>query len=171
MSCGCMGCILDSYLHVFIREITECSLKGDVNLTGSIDAFIRIKYDGYKQDTKILKNETKSMSFKEPLILENAEPPTKEELQEDTENEKKLVFEIWDADSITADDLLATAVMEVPMEFGVNVGETTLDLMDKEGKVVGKLTIDQLHFIKQKLRRYNGPCKCCCFCMASGERA
>jgi len=165
-----MSCILDSYLHVYIREITECTLKGDVNLTGSVDAFVRIKYDGYQQDTKILKNETKSMSFKEPLILENASPPTKEELKEDTEDEKKLVFEIWDADTVTKDDLLARAVVDVPERFGENIGETTVDMMDKDGKLVGKLTIDQLHFIKQKLRRYNGACKCLCPCMSSGVR-
>merc|ERR1712083_366388 len=137
---------------------------------GSVDAFIRIKYDGYQQDSKILKNETKSMSFKEPLILENAAPASKEELKEDKENLKRLVFEIWDADTVTSDDLLAQAVVEVPAEYGTNIGETTVDMMDKDGKVVGKLTIDQLHFIKQKLRRYNGPCKCLMCCMSSGQR-
>jgi len=161
---------LDSYLHVFIREITECTLKGDVNLTGTVDAFIRIRYDGYQQDTKILKNETKSMSFKEALILENAKPATDEELKEDTENTKKLVFEIWDADTVTKDDLLATAVMDVPKEYHENVGETTIDMVDNDGKVVGKLTIDQVHFIKQKLRRYTGPCKCLCCCLDMGEK-
>merc|ERR1712003_603477 len=100
-------------------------------------------YQSYVQDSKILKGEKGTMSFKEPLILENAEP----------EAECKLSIEVWDVDTATADDMLAIAEVSVPAGYGDNVGE---------------LVIDQLHFIKQKVRRYMGPCKCCCCRLSTG---
>merc|ERR1719471_2043723 len=101
------------------------------------------------------------MSFKEPLILENASP----------EPEQKLLIEVWDVDTTTSDDILATAEVTVPTEYGENVGEQTIELKNTEGSVVGELVIDQLHFIKQKVRRYMGPCKCCCCCLNTGVEA
>merc|ERR1712241_68749 len=42
---------------------------------------------------------------------------------------------------------------------------------DKRGKVVGKLTIDQIHFVRQKLKRYNGACKCLTGCCMAWYRS
>eukprot|EP01083_Nonionella_stella_P022789 63012_1 len=151
-SCCCMNCIMDSYLHLFLREITKANFKGDINIMGTSDVSIRVKYQSYVQDSKILKGEKGTMSFNEPIILENASP----------EPEQKLVIEIWDVDGTTADDLLAIAEVEVPVNYGENYGERTIELKDpKAGTVCGALVVDQLHFIKQKVRRYMGPCKCC----------
>ena len=164
-SCKCCSCLLDSYLHIYIREITDCSLKGDMNLARSIDAYLRIKYDGYRQESKILKNETASMSFKEPLILENASPPNENDLRA-SGDEYKLVIELWDADTVTGDDYKARAVVTVPTGYGDTIGETTVDLLDKDNEVCGKLTVDQMHFIKQKLKRYGGYVDYVCMLMA-----
>merc|ERR1712154_655182 len=142
--------------------ITWANFKGDMNIAGTVDVAIRIKYQSYVQDSKILKGEKGTMSFKEPLILENATP----------EAEQKLIIEVWDVDTSTADDMLALAEVNVPHEYGENVGEQTIELKDpNSGSVVGELVIDQLHFIKQKVRRYMGPCKCCCCCLETGVEA
>lgn len=160
-SCCCMQCIMDSYLHIFIREISKANFKGDINIMGTVDVAVRIKYQSYVQDSKILKGEKKTMSFNEPLILENARP--------DESGEEKLIIEVWDVDTATADDLLAKAEMDVPTVYAENVGERKIELMDpKNGQIVGEMVVDQTHFIKQKVRRYMGPCKCCCCCLEQG---
>eukprot|EP01083_Nonionella_stella_P284848 969699_1 len=159
-SCCCMNCIMDSYLHMYIREITKANFRGDINIMGTVDVSIRVKYQSYVQDTKILKGEKKTMSFNEPIILENASP----------DPEQKLIIEVWDVDSASADDLLAIAEIDVPINFGENYGERKVELKDsKTGEINGELVVDQLHFIKQKVRRYMGPCKCCCCCLETGQ--
>eukprot|EP00483_Globobulimina_turgida_P008323 UN08340 len=111
------------------------------------------------QDSKILKGEKKTMFFGEPLILENASP----------DPECKLILEIWDVDQASADDLLAIGEVDVPVNYGENYGERKVELKDpKSGDINGELTIEQLHFIKQKVKRYMGPCKCCCCCLERG---
>merc|ERR1712212_973172 len=81
-------------------------------------------------------------------ILENAEPNP----------EDMLIIEVWDVDQTTADDLMAVAEIPVPTTYGENVGEQKIELKDPETKQVnGEMVIDQLHFIKQKVRRYMGP--------------
>ena len=160
-SCCCMNCIMDSYLHVYIREISKANFKGDINIMGTVDCSIRIKYQSYIQDSKILKGEKKTMSFNEPLILENASV--------DESGESKLIIEVWDVDTTTADDLLAIAEVDVPARYAENFGERRVELKDpKSGQINGEIVVDQLHFIKQKVRRYMGPCKCCCCCLAQG---
>eukprot|EP01083_Nonionella_stella_P145787 457569_1 len=158
-SCCCMQCIMDSYLHVYIRQISKAHFKGDPNIAGTVDVSIRIKYQSYQQDTKILTKEKKSMTFDEPLILENATPDV----------EQKLLIEVWDVDTSSADDLLAIAEMEVPINYGENVAERRIELKDPQsGEINGEMLIDQVHFIKQKVARYMGPCKCCCCCLETG---
>jgi Ca2+-dependent lipid-binding protein len=95
-----------------------------------------------------------SAAFDEAIILENATPI----------NTDKLVLEVFDKDSVTSDDKLASAQIEMPKTYGENMGERTYDLMHN-GNKCGTITIDQVHFIKQKLIRYTGPCKCCCCCL------
>ena len=158
-SCCCLNCIMDSYLHIFIRQISKANFKGDINISGTVDVSIRVRYKSYIQDTKILKNEKKTMSFGEPIILENATP----------DPDAKLILEIWDVDTATADDLLGVAEMELPSGYGQNQGETTVQIRNpKNNDVCGEITVDQIHFIKQRVRRYMGPCKCCCCCLAQG---
>ena len=109
-----------------------------------------------------MKGERGSVSFREPIILENAKPPTDPKTQ-------KLRLELFDVDTTTADDLLGVAEVDVPTKYAENIGENDYDLFKPDGsKKIGTVTLDQMHFIKQKLRRYTGPCKCCCFCMEKG---
>mmetsp|Transcript_5613 Transcript_5613/g.9412 ORF Transcript_5613/g.9412 Transcript_5613/m.9412 type:complete len:168 (+) Transcript_5613:140-643(+) len=158
-SCCCMQCIMDSYLHLYVREISKANFKGDINIAGTVDVALRIKYEGWIQDSKILKDEKGTISFNEPIILENAKPNP----------EAKLIIEVWDVDTTTADDILAIGEMDVPQNYGENQGETRVELKSPSGgEIVGEILIDQLHFIKQKVRRYMGPCKCCCCCLDTG---
>eukprot|EP00484_Ammonia_sp_Unknown_P016967 CAMPEP_0197043998 /NCGR_PEP_ID=MMETSP1384-20130603/20157_1 /TAXON_ID=29189 /ORGANISM="Ammonia sp." /LENGTH=115 /DNA_ID=CAMNT_0042475379 /DNA_START=73 /DNA_END=416 /DNA_ORIENTATION=+ len=110
-SCCCMECIMDSYLHVQIRNISKANFKGDINISGTSDVCVKIKWQSYQQDTDIHKGEKGSIFFNEPLILENAEPNT----------EEKLRIEVWDVDKATADDLLAYAEVPMPENYGGNV--------------------------------------------------
>jgi len=152
---------MDSYLHIFIRQIQDGKFRGaDLNLAGTVDISLRIKLQGKAQDTKICKGEIKSVSFNEPLILEDVEPDG---------GESKLEIEVWDVDTSTADDLLAVAELTLPDRYALNVGETTIALKHpSKGDIIGTLIVDQIHFVKQKVRRYMGPCKCCCCCLEKG---
>ncbi|ETO13806.1 hypothetical protein RFI_23564 [Reticulomyxa filosa] len=118
------------------------------------DLYVRIIYQGIIQDTKVLNGEKNTAAFDEPIILENAVPNTTE----------KLHLTIFDRDTATADDVLASAEVTLPGDYGQNQGETQIPLM-RNGSQCGTITLDQVHFIKQKLIRYTGPCKCCCCCL------
>eukprot|EP00485_Elphidium_margaritaceum_P008172 CAMPEP_0202685860 /NCGR_PEP_ID=MMETSP1385-20130828/1696_1 /ASSEMBLY_ACC=CAM_ASM_000861 /TAXON_ID=933848 /ORGANISM="Elphidium margaritaceum" /LENGTH=170 /DNA_ID=CAMNT_0049340321 /DNA_START=110 /DNA_END=622 /DNA_ORIENTATION=- len=164
--CSCCNCWMDSYLHFYVRTIENANFKGDINITGSVDVAIRFRYKGYLQDSKILNNEKKTMVFNEPIILENAAPNGDGE-------EDKLMIEVWDVDTATADDMLAVGELELPTQYGVSTEGINVDLKkpDGGGEVIGTLSLAQIHFIKQKLRRYMGPCKCCCCCLEKGIEA
>jgi len=142
-----------------IDDISELNVRGDINIAGTNDVFLRCKYGHILQDSKIMKNETGSVAFREPIILENAEPTIKQ----------MLIIEVWDADTVTNDDLLGICEFKVPDVFAREIGETQCDIKSPNGdKVIGKLRISQIHFIKQKLRMYRGPCKPCCCCLETG---
>ena len=151
-----MNCLMDSYLHLNIRDIRDTNFqKGDINISGTRDISIRVQFQGCLQDTKICKSERSTIAINEPIILENAKPSTK--------NDESLLLQVWDVDTCTNDDLLGVATINLPVEYGRNFGEQEYEIRSpKNQAVVGIITIDQIHFIKQKTVRYMGPCKCCC---------
>eukprot|EP01084_Bolivina_argentea_P207376 353825_1 len=164
ISCCCMNCIMDSYLHLYIRDITNTHFqKGDINISGARDIAVRVCYQGYVQDSKIINNEVKSIAFNEPIIIENGRPSTTDELK----------IEVYDVDQCTADDLLGIAIIPLPVKYGENIGERQYDIKAPgySTETVGKIRIDHIHFIKQKIVRYMGPCKCFCCCLETGEDA
>eukprot|EP01083_Nonionella_stella_P038428 104556_1 len=162
-SCSCMHCFMDSYLHLRIRNITNAHWKGagfDDELTG-FDLCITVKYQGYQQDSKIVSNERGSIVFCEPIIIENGTPP-------EPGDELRLI--VYEVDHHSADDFLGEAIVKVPLRYGnelANSSEQTCDVR-RGNEVVARITVDQLHFIKQKVRRYKGPCKCLCCCFHIG---
>ena len=92
---------MDSYLHVRIRDITETDFQaGDINISGTRDITVRIIYQGYIQDSKIVHGELQTISINEALILENAKPALDETLR----------IEVWDVDQCSNDDLLGVAM-------------------------------------------------------------
>jgi hypothetical protein len=151
---------MDSYFHIYIVGLENTKFKGDINFSQSADLCIRIKYMGFVQDSKVLANEKGSAMFREPLILENAEP--------DPTGESKLVIEIYDYDTITSDDFLAYCQVEIPTEYATNFDDRRIQLLSPNGEECGTIVMDQIHFIKQKVRRYRGACKCLCCCLISG---
>jgi len=152
--CCCYSCFLDSYLHIYVRDIKNFNVKSDINISGTNDLYVRITYQGIIQDTKVLNGEKSTAAFDEAIILENAVP---------SGGADKLLIEVYDRDTATSDDKLATAEIELPPDYGQNHGEKAHPL-HREGKECGTITLDQVHFIKQKLIRYTGPCKCFCCC-------
>eukprot|EP00483_Globobulimina_turgida_P011225 UN11246 len=161
VSCCCMNCMMDSYLHLNIRAITDTNFqKGDINISGSRDISVRVYYQGFSQDSKILNSELKTIAINEPLIIENGTPSSNDELK----------VEIYDVDQCTPDDLLGIAMIQIPIKYGENIGEHQYDVKAPgNSQTVAKISIDQIHFIKQRLVRYKGPCKFCCCCLEVGE--
>ena len=74
MKCEFMDCFTDTYLHLFINETSNIDVVSDINIAGTKDIYLRIKYLHTIQDSKIFKNETQTISFREPIVLENAKP-------------------------------------------------------------------------------------------------
>jgi len=152
--CCCYKCFLYSYLHVYVRDIKNFKVRGDINIAGTNDLYVKLRYQGVIQETKVLKKEKSDAVFDEPLILEHCSPNATE----------KLHIEIYDEDTVTSDDKLASAEIDLPTAYAQNVGEKQYPLLH-DGKDCGSITLDQIHFVHQKLIRYTGPCKCCCCCL------
>ena len=57
----------------------------------------------------------------------------------------------------------------VPSKYAESIGEREYEIKAVNHHCVGKIGIDQIHFIKQKVRRYRGPCKCLCCCLEDGQ--
>lgn len=105
-----------------------------------------------------MKGEKGSISFREPIILENARP-----------GQSKLRIELYDVDTATADDFLGICEIDVPEYYSKSIGEKDYKFFTEDGsKQIAILALDQIHFIKQKLRMYRGPCKPCCCCLNTG---
>eukprot|EP01083_Nonionella_stella_P083053 229469_1 len=160
-SCCCMQCIMDSYLHLRIRDITKTNWQAggisDKSAFGGPDISVRIIYQGYIQDTKMINNDLKSVVLNEPIIIENGRPSPHDTLR----------LQIFDVDQYSSDDLLGEVVVPLPEAYGEDIGEQRCDVT-YNGQVVAQISIDQIHFIKQKVRRYQGPCKCLCCCLEVG---
>ena len=161
VSCCCMNCILDSYLHINIRDIRNTDFtKGDFNIAGTRDICVRAIYQSCSQDTKIFTTEIATISINEPIILEDCKP---------SDDDEMLRLEVYDVDNCTADDLLGIATIKLPTESGRNLGEQEHEIKSpKNNEIVGLISVDQIHFIQQKTVRYTGPCKTCCCCLELG---
>jgi len=155
---------MESYLHIFITDLSftdKNAAKGDINLGGKSDYYFRINYNGYIQDTKILKDESGSVAFNEPLILEDASPATDEK-----QSELTMTLMDWDG-TMTSDDFICEGKLKVPMAYEADVAQKVS--LIKNGKEIGSVSVAQVHFIKQKVRRYTGACKVCCCCLNTGR--
>jgi hypothetical protein len=161
-----MNCLMDSYLHLYIRDIKKLNIRADLNIRGTNDITCRVQFQGWVQDTKICRNEAGTTAFDEPIILENARPAH-------DQKQNMLIVSVYDFDTMSGDDKLCEAYIPLPMDYGKTVGVQDHELKrngnpndPKMGETVGTITIEQIHFIKQKVRRYMGPCKpcfaCCC---------
>ena len=142
----------------------------DVNIAGTGDIYCEIIWGDWHQITSVSGSERGGITETEPIILENAAP-------DDEAAKGTLIIQVWDHDATSRDDFLCAASLKpcspddqnIPLYYGQNLGETKLPLWTNEegkhgvGKQVGHITIDQIHFIQQKLQPYRG-CKgqCCC---------
>jgi len=159
-SCICCAPCLNSYLHVYIRSIDQLTKKGDTFSIDSAggDLYIRVSYRGQSQSTRILRDSDHDAVFHEGLILNNCHPHN--------DGADTVTFELIDYDTITGDDVLGVCHIEPPTDYRLNMGEKKFKLIGKDGSVIARLRVDQVHFIHEKLNRYTGPCKmlCCCCC-------
>lgn len=162
-SCICGSCCLNSYLHVYIRSVDNLNKKGDLfsfDKAGG-DLYVRVNYQGQKQSTRILHDSDHDAVFEEGLIINNCYPHC--------EGSHTLTFELIDHDTMTGDDVLGVCHIEVPTAYGLNMNEKKYKFIGKEGDVIARLRIDQVHFIHEKLNKYTGPCKIfCCLCCNTG---
>ena len=142
----------------------------DINVAGTGDIYCEIIWGPWRQITSVSGGERGGVTETEPIILENASP-------DDPEASGKLIVQVWDADQTTGDDFLCAACIKprhpddesMPLYYGQNLGEARYELWtNKEGEqgkgeMAGHITLDQIHFIQQKLQPYRG-CKgqCCC---------
>jgi len=159
-SCICCVPCLNSYLHVYVRSIDHLNKKGDTfsfDKAGG-DLYVRVSYRGQHQSTRILHDSDHDAVFNKGLILNNCNPHT--------DGKHTITFELIDYDSITGDDVLGVCHIEAPTAYGLTMNEKKFRLIGKDGDVIGRLRVDQVHFIHEKLNRYTGPCKilCCCCC-------
>jgi len=158
-SCICCTPCLNSYLHVYVRSIDQLNKKGDTfscDRAGG-DLYVRVSYKGQHQSTRILRDSDHDAVFNEGLILNNCNPHC--------EGAHTITFELIDYDSMTGDDVLGVCHVEAPTAYGLNMSEKKFKFIGKEGDVIARLRVDQVHFIHEKLNKYRGPCKilfCCC---------
>ena len=158
-SCICCTPCLNSYLHVYVRSIDQLNKKGDTfscDRAGG-DLYVRVGYKGQHQSTRILHDSDHDAVFNEGLILNNCNPHC--------EGAHTITFELIDYDSMTGDDVLGVCHVEAPTAYGLNMSEKKFKFIGKEGDVIARLRVDQVHFIHEKLNKYRGPCKilfCCC---------
>lgn len=164
---------MDSYLHVYVRSIEldkKAVRDADSNIGGTADVYCEVIWGNWRQITTVSGEERGGITETEPIILENAEP-------DDKVANGTLVIQVWDSDNTSSDDFIAAARIEprdpnnndIPLYYGQNLGERKYELwnnpegMKGKGDMVGHITLDQIHFIKQKLMPYRG-CKfqCCC---------
>lgn len=149
---------LDNYLHIRIKTIDNLRLKGDILSICSAggDLYIRVSYRGNVQSTKISKICGRDAVFNECLVLKSSKP---------SENES-VKIELIDFDHITGDDILGVCHIQGPDKLNHDISEKRFRLIGKEGKAIGGISIDQFHFLKQKINKYDGPLKafCCLFC-------
>jgi hypothetical protein len=148
---SCKSCLLDcccccdhSYLHVYIRSINNLKIKPDLDNEYG-DLYIRVTYKGVKQSSDIIFDCDKTEMISNGIILDNCYP--------NCDGNETILMELIDYDMITRDDVLGVCHIEAPREYGRNMGEKKYRFFDSDGKCVGTVTMDQIHFIKKNKKR------------------
>lgn len=154
----CQYPFLDNYLHIKIKSINGLKVKGDILKICSAggDLYVRVSYRGNVQCTRMKKVCGRDCVFEESLVLKSSKPSDNDCVK----------IELVDYDNITGDDVLGVAHIQGPDKLNVCIGEKRFRLIGKNGKSIGGVSIDQFHFLKQKVNKYDGPFKSCCclFC-------
>lgn len=149
---------LHNYLHIKINSIKNLKIKGDISLFHKAggDLYIKVSYKGRYQSTKIQKSCDSDCVFDEVLIINNSKPSVDE----------CITLQLIDYDIITGDDILGICHIEAPTKKNISLRNRDYDLIGKNGKVIAKIKVDQIHFVKEKINKYDGACKlfCCISC-------
>lgn len=131
-----MGCCCGPHRVLRVNVIRAEGL-GDYDTFGSIDAFVKISYNGKEKKTDVVKN-NKEPKWEQILEFSGAQL-----------NQGELVCTIWDWDRLSPNDYVGEAVInaELPTTYNTTK-EFALTVKAKDTKESGKLYI-KLEFVEE----------------------
>eukprot|EP00483_Globobulimina_turgida_P006796 UN06808 len=124
----CCNCGPHYELRVHVERAEGFSDKYD--FFGSIDAFIKVEYDGTTKKTKVIKNNTQPV-WNEVLVFDGKKVG------------KELELAAWDWDRLSPNDFAGKAVIplkDMPTQYNTNK-EFTLTLKNSKAKDTCKLHV------------------------------
>eukprot|EP01083_Nonionella_stella_P130378 395667_1 len=88
-----MGCMCSSDTYLLKVHVIKATNLPTMDLRPTVDPYVKVIYDGKTMKTETIKNDN-NPEFEETLVFENVEMG------------RKFIFEVWDWDRVSANDLI-----------------------------------------------------------------